>query len=96
MRAAPSYLRAIPKDFSAAPKSLRVTLRYLRVAASYLGVTLKDFGAAPKYLRDTLKYFKGGPEDSPEGVMSLGAARRTFPEATFSSEAISGFEEVSS
>ena len=80
-------------------------MRYLRVAVSYFRVTLKDFSAAPEYLRVTLKSCKGGPEDVSEGAMRLGAARRAFPEATFSLEAGSGgndavrspvFEEVSS
>jgi len=47
-------------------------------------------GAASKYLGVTQKYCKDGPEDLPEGAMSLGAARRAFPEATFSLEAGSG------
>jgi hypothetical protein len=57
---------------------LRVILRYLRVAVNYLRVILKDFSAALKYLGVTLNSCKGGPEDLPEGAMSLGAARRPF------------------
>ena len=58
-----------------------------------MSVTRKDLCVASRYLGVTRKYCKGGPEDVPEGAMSLGAARRAFPEATFSLEAGSGGPE---